>query len=419
MAIDPRIALLTKTPSASSAINIFENALMNAQTRDIRGAQESRAAAQAPTSQEIGSARNIQRLNSAAQFSQFALPGLAQGDIEGTRQQLLQRRQELINAAGQGADVDTNETDEALQLLDTNPALLAQRMQQSIDASRAIQHGGASSAGQRQFESLIKGFSPEEQEEARRISAGLAPRAVSSAAATIATTPGLTDIVAGSEATIAGEKAAKTEGAKLTQQLRFKPAIQSAVKLAEEEARSRGETLSTLGRSRAAMPGLINVVDSLKELAPIATSTLGGRVFNTVVKEAGFGATKGSTARAKFIAIVSNQVLPLLKETFGAAFTANEGQELKATMGDPNASPDEKIAQLEVFIEQKQRSIETAERELNQPAAVPVAVPVPVAEPAQQGVTASPSGRTDGQLMTDAQGNKAFVFPDGTFEETQ
>ena len=33
--------------------------------------------------------------------------------------------------------------------------------------------------------------------------------------------------------------------------------------------------------------------------------------------------------------------------------------------------------------------------------------------------TAPPSGREGGQLMTDSQGNKAFVFPDGTFEEVQ
>lgn len=37
----------------------------------------------------------------------------------------------------------------------------------------------------------------------------------------------------------------------------------------------------------------------------------------------------------------------------------------------------------------------------------------------QQAPTAPPSGREGGQLMTDAQGNRAFVFPDGTFEEVQ
>ncbi len=36
---------------------------------------------------------------------------------------------------------------------------------------------------------------------------------------------------------------------------------------------------------------------------------------------------------------------------------------------------------------------------------------------AQAPPTAPPSGRQGGQLMTDAQGNRAFVFPDGSFEE--
>jgi hypothetical protein len=187
--------------------------------------------------------------------------------------------------------------------------------------------------------------------------------------------------------------------------LRFKPAIQAAVKLAEEEARAQGETLTTLKRAEAALPGLLETVETLKQLAPIATSTLGGKVFDTVVKESGFGATEGATARAKFIAIVANQVLPLLRDTFGAAFTKAEGDELKATMGDPDASPAQKIAQLEAFITQKRRSIETSEREVAPP-------PATTAPPA-----APPSGRQGGTLNVDAAGNRAFVFPDGTFEE--
>ena len=56
--------------------------------------------------------------------------------------------------------------------------------------------------------------------------------------------------------------------------------------------------------------------------------------------------------------------LPLLKPTFGAAFTVAEGESLKATMGDPNATPEEKMAQLDAFIEQKMRTIGTKRREL-------------------------------------------------------
>jgi hypothetical protein len=58
------------------------------------------------------------------------------------------------------------------------------------------------SAGQAEFESLIKDFSPADQVIARRVKAGLDPRKVGSGNITTATTPGLTDEVADSQATI-------------------------------------------------------------------------------------------------------------------------------------------------------------------------------------------------------------------------
>jgi len=142
--------------------------------------------------------------------------------------------------------------------------------------------------------------------------------------------------------------------------------INTQVALAEKEAADRGEALTDLSRLTAALPGLKDVVAQLKELAPIATSTLGGRVFDTVVKESGFGSTKGADARAKFISIINNQVLPLLRPTFGAAFTEKEGETLKATMGDPNATPSQKIVQLNSFIDQKVRDVEIKQREVEQ-----------------------------------------------------
>lgn len=143
-----------------------------------------------------------------------------------------------------------------------------------------------------------------------------------------------------------------------------KSSIVKAVKLAEADAKSRGESLGALGKAKASMPGLLSVTSQLKELAPLATSTMGGRLFDAGVKELGFGSTKGATAKAKFGALINNQILPLLKQTFGAAFTAQEGAELKKTMGDVDASPEEKIAQLDAFIDGKVREIQTLEREL-------------------------------------------------------
>jgi hypothetical protein len=145
---------------------------------------------------------------------------------------------------------------------------------------------------------------------------------------------------------------------------KIKSAISVAVKNAEREAAKTGEKLSDLSRMRAALPGLQETVGKLRELAPIATHTLGGRLFDMAVKELGFGSTKGATARAKYISIIRNQVLPLLKPTFGGSFTVAEGDKLEATLGDPDSTPEEKLAQLDSFIENKVREIEATEREL-------------------------------------------------------
>lgn len=166
--------------------------------------------------------------------------------------------------------------------------------------------------------------------------------------------------VAKTEEEISGAK----ERGKLGAQLKLKPQIESAVVTVRKAAEERGEAFTDLSRMNAALPGLRDTVSQLKELSSIATSTLGGKIFDAAVKESGFGSTKGATAKAKFIAIVNNQVLPLLKPTFGAAFTVQEGESLKATMGDPDASPEQKIAQLDAFIAQKVRDIETKEAQL-------------------------------------------------------
>lgn len=187
------------------------------------------------------------------------------------------------------------------------------------------------------------------------------------------------------------------ESGKLNKQLKFKPMIEAAISLARKEATDKGETLTDLNRAKAALPGLTEVVTELKELAKVATSTFGGRVFDAAVKETGFGATKGGTARAKFIAIVNNQVLPLLKQTFGGSFSVQEGQELKASMGDPDATPEEKLAQLDAFIAQKTRDIEAKELELSAQGEVTTSV--------QEGATA-----------TNPQTGQKVIFTNGKWQ---
>ena len=192
---------------------------------------------------------------------------------------------------------------------------------------------------------------------------GIMAKASKTAAERIAESPELERLVA--EA--AKNKAQATEEGKSSAQLKFKPQIQSAIKIAEAEASARGEALTDLSKMQASMPGLESAVSQLRELSEISTSTLGGRFFDTMVKETGFGATKGGTARAKIIAIINNQMLPLLKQTFGGAMTEGEGKRLAATMGDPDQTHEGRMAELDAFIDQKRRTISGLKNEVGKP----------------------------------------------------
>lgn len=252
---------------------------------------------------------------------------------------------------------------------------------------------GGKGTGQRQFEDLIAGFSPSDQVKAKRIAAGLEGRASNSA---------LANAIAGGEETLLafiraeGQVAGAKEKGKLGQQLLLKPQIERLVTIAKKKAKESGESFTDLARMDAALPGLKNTVSQLRNLALVATSTMGGRAFDVMSKELGFGSTKGSTASAKFSAIVNNQILPLLKPTFGAAFTVQEGESLKATLGDPDAGVDEKLAQLDAFMAQKEQDILTKTREVD-------------AFAPENPETLKPGER----IMEDDNGNRAVVSKDG------
>lgn len=413
MAIDPRISLAVASPTLTPAVNAFENALMNSQTRDMRQQQMAQAAIVNPLiaqQQQIATeqARQNQRIGNTALTAQQMRPllveGIQSGDTARAEAFLTRNLTDIQARQAAGEDIDADETIEALELLKSGGA--KQLLSDSdgliqIARDRGLLNSNISMQQRRhnQLVSVVEN-DPElktTQGKAAAIELGLQPRASTSAQERIAGDPNLAQDVAETQALIKSTEATATEGAKLTQQLRHKPEITKAVKLAEKEATERGEVLTALNRSKAALPGLKSAVNELKELAPIATSTLGGKVFDQAVKQSGFGSTKGANARAKFVAIVNNQVLPLLKETFGAAFTAQEGEALKATMGDPDASPQEKMVQLEAFMAQKVRDIETREQQLSS--------------------MNNESSADTGKVMVDANGNRARVFADGTFEE--
>ena len=129
-------------------------------------------------------------------------------------------------------------------------------------------------------------------------------------------------------------------------------------------AKETSEVKADLSRMKSNMPGLLKSVERLRGFSADATYTKIGGVVDDIVKESGMGATKGAVARASFIATIDNQILPLLRQTFGAAFTEAEGQTLKKSLADPDASHEERMAQLDAFILQKKENVLAKEAQL-------------------------------------------------------
>jgi len=122
--------------------------------------------------------------------------------------------------------------------------------------------------------------------------------------------------------------------------------------------KDEGDAIGTYRSMTSRMPGLESVVENLTGLADKATYTLGGQAVDWTRRQLGAEPREAAVARAQYTAIVDNQILPLLRDTFGAQFTQKEGETLRATLGNPDVSPKEKQALLTAFIEQKRRDIE-------------------------------------------------------------
>jgi hypothetical protein len=134
--------------------------------------------------------------------------------------------------------------------------------------------------------------------------------------------------------------------------------IDNAGKASDTAAgKGQGEARVTYESMSSKMPGLEQVVGQLDDLAGKATYTGAGQLLDWGRKEIGMEPREAAIARTNYIAMVNNQILPMLRDTFGAQFTEREGETLRETMGDPNKSPAEKQTVLKAFIEQKRRDV--------------------------------------------------------------
>lgn len=142
------------------------------------------------------------------------------------------------------------------------------------------------------------------------------------------------------------------------------PSFKAEQQRAQVTAKQQAEKESLLQSNLSKLPELYGTVSKLDALANTATHTIGGRVVDSAIRELGLEPTQGAIARKEYESIINNQILPLLRDTFGAQFTEREGEALKATLGDVDSSPAEKQAVLRSFIEQKIASIQSLQREL-------------------------------------------------------
>ena len=185
--------------------------------------------------------------------------------------------------------------------------------------------------------------------------------------------------IAEQQAANAGLKSAAMERAKLQEQFALKGDIagdvgqkqadvdlrmQPRISAADIEAKDKAAKTIELGERASKMPELESTLADLEGYADDATYTLGGQARDFAAKEIFGMDTEGATARVGFDTTVSNQILPLLRQTFGAAFTAKEGDSLRATLGNVDATPSQKRTAIHVFLKQAKRNINSREREL-------------------------------------------------------
>ena len=149
-------------------------------------------------------------------------------------------------------------------------------------------------------------------------------------------------------------------------ELRMNPSIEAATREAGAVGAERGVQRATFESASSRMPQLVDMANKLSQLGKAATYTMAGQARDTFLREMGMPVPESAVARTEYISMVDNQILPLLRETFGAQFTQKEGESLKVTLGDPNKSPEEKDAVLRSFIATKMGSLNTQARQLGE-----------------------------------------------------
>lgn len=367
MPIDARIPLMGESlDTASPLLNLYK---MQQQKDEAERLKANDAVNNELKQQQIvaakyenASAREKSRLNSVALFSAELNPYLESGDYQTVEGKLLQRRKELGQRIANGEEVDTTETDQALKLLKENPDQLKKIV------SQGMKLGEMTGVFKNQKEMYIGGgVVGQLADRLKQASPGLSDEEAIYAAMT-----GMrqgTMLQDGQVKPMSGYSDAKGDikygerSGYNRSELEYKPEISEKTERSKIIGKEIGEADALLNSMEAKMPELESTVSRLSELGKEATYTGAGRAYDTAMRELGLPVRDSAIARQEYVSIVDNQILPLLRDTFGAQFTEREGETLRATLGKTDASPAEKDAVLKAFIRQKKMSVESLARQ--------------------------------------------------------
>lgn len=207
---------------------------------------------------------------------------------------------------------------------------------------------------------------------------------------------------------IEGAKSGMKQQAEKNVDLEMNPQIKYAETRSGEIGKQRGEKETLYNSALSRLPQLNKTVLDLSELGKKASYTMGGIGTDIVARQAGY-TTNTAKARAEYISKVDNEILPLLRDTFGAAFTQKEGDTLKATLGAPNASPEEKDAVLRSFITSKYDTLQSMGREIGQTPELPEPPIIGNLQDPEKPARTPFGGKTYGKVTTKAAYDKLPV----------
>ncbi len=384
--INPNIIMGAQQPNTGAVINAANDRQMNnaMQTEQILRQHYDNL-----------DAREKSRLTSTVIGASHLKSFLDANDVDGAKQFLQQRKQQLNTRMAHGENIDTQETDYALQALEggqidqlkneVNGILAAGQVYGLVNPAAGV--GGETGV---LVNRLIKEGSAKDVNQALQLIKGGAGQ----------TGKNIANIGTGREANY------ETQTGSNVSDLQYKPQI------ARESARTgvvgarQGENEANFTDFKAAVPGLEKVVNNLYTVADRATYSLSNQATDAFQRQLGFNPGDDAAARTYYENLVRNEILPLLKPTFGAQFTIKEGEWLLATLGDVNLSPQEKKAALQARVDSWKNLADTMAARAGQPPIEGAFSSFPPGGAAQL-----PQGA---QLIGTQGGKKVYQLPDGS-----